>query len=411
MGLTAKVLQEAARQPLQQGDHARPVDLLAQSAGRRLLEVVRLVDDQVVILGQQAAAYPRIRKQERVIDHHQVGGLRLGAGAVDVAVLLGAVDAHAVEGVAGHVRPPDLLPAVQAELGAVAALRGVEPGEELELKHQLLGVPARLDQIPPPAPERDVVRPAFQKAGFEVPGQPLAQAGQVLAHELLLQRVGVGGDDDALAVADRPRQGWDQVGEALPRPGAGLDHQHSSAGLDLGHGEQHLQLRLAVLVAGQQVGQRSLWAEQAGERCGVLGRPLRRASAARRLDADGGSRLGVRVGGGQGLGEKERHRPGVRCDQSQHRLLEPFVQGQRLLAQAEQELAGGVGVVQRPVRPGLAEPHLGRQQRQAVAARGREQDAGDVQGVKDLDRPVPQAGGLEKLDVQAGAMADGLAAA
>ena len=46
-----------------------------------------------------------------------------------------------------------------------------------------------------------------------------------------------------------------------------------------------------------------------------------------------------------------------------------------------------------------------------MAARGREQDAGDIQGVQDLDRPVPQAGGLEKLDVQAGAMADGLAAA
>ncbi len=60
------------------------------------------------------------------------------------------------------------------------------------------------------------------------------------------------------------------------------------------------------------------------------------------------------------------------------------------------------------MRARLNEPHLQGQQRQAVASRAGQQDAGNVQRVEDLLRLVPQARRLEKLDVQPRPMPDRL---
>ena len=372
--------------------------------------MVRLVDHEVVVLGQEPTPHLGVGEEQGVIDNDQVGRLRLGAGAVDVAILPGAVDPDAVERVAGDGVPPDLLAPIEAELGTVAALGGMEPGQELELEHELFGILAGLDEVPAPAAQGDVIGPALQQAGLEVPGQPLPEPGKVLAHQLLLERVGVGRDDHALAVPDGARERRHQVGEALPRPGPGLDHERSAPGLDLGHGEQHLHLRLPVLVAGQLAGERPLRAEQTRQRGRVLGRHLGREATADGLDSHSGRRLLVRVGRCQGLGEEPCRRPWVRRDQREHRLLEAFVQPHGLVAQAEEELARGVGVVERPVRTRLAEPHLGREQGEAVADGSRQEDPGDVQGVEDLLGGVPQAGRLEELDVQPGAVTYRLAA-
>ena len=46
-----------------------------------------------------------------------------------------------------------------------------------------------------------------------------------------------------------------------------------------------------------------------------------------------------------------------------------------------------------------------------MAAGGRQEDAGDVEGVQDLLGGVPQPGGFEKLDVEASPMPNWLAAA
>ena len=63
------------------------------------------------------------------------------------------------------------------------------------------------------------------------------------------------------------------------------------------------------------------------------------------------------------------------------------------------------------MRPRLVEPHLRRQQGEAVASRPREQDAREIEGVQDLLRFVPQPRRVEKLDVEPGAMADWLPSA
>src|SRR5205814_7744350 len=119
-------------------------------------------------------------------------------GAVDVAVLLGAVDADAVEWIARDLCPQHLLTSVEAELRAVAALGGVQPDEHLELEGQLLCVLAGLRKEPPPPAERDIVGAALEEAGLELPWQPLAQAREVFAHQLFLERVRVRRHHDPL---------------------------------------------------------------------------------------------------------------------------------------------------------------------------------------------------------------------
>ena len=180
--------------------------------------------------------------------------------------------------------------------------------------------------------------------------------------------------------------------------------------MNLRHRQQHLHLRLAVLVPGQHVGQRAFRVEQGGHGHGVVGGRLDRSGAPREAARHRWGRFGIRIRRGEGVGEKARDRPVVRSDEREHRLLDRLIEPDGLFAQPQQELAGRIGIVQRPMRPRLREPVLGRQQGQAVAGRPRQEDACDVQRVEDLVVRVPQACRLEKLDVQPRAVAHGLAA-
>jgi len=156
-----------------------------------------------------------------------------------------------------------------------------------------------------------------------------AQEGQVFLQQLLLEGVGVGGDDRALT-AGRPGQRGHQVGEALAGAGPRLDDQGPAPALGLGDREQHLPLGLALLVVRKGRGERSLWGQQPGQllRLGCL-RDALPAGRPRRSRRSRGRRL--RSGQGQRLGEEARDRPGVGRDQGQHRLLERLRQGGRLL--------------------------------------------------------------------------------
>ena len=74
--------------------------------------MVSLVDDEVFELGQQAASDLGIGEQQGVVDNDDVRRLGLGSGPVHVAVLLSAVDAHAVQRIGCDARPEDFLAAV-----------------------------------------------------------------------------------------------------------------------------------------------------------------------------------------------------------------------------------------------------------------------------------------------------------
>src|ERR1700687_3541369 len=105
----------------------------------------------------------------------------------------------------------------------------MQPDQYLELEAQLVRVAAHLSQVVPPATLGYVVRAPLEQAGSEVPRQPFAQPGNVLAHELLLQRMRVGRDHHALTMADRPGDRRHEVGQAFARSGARLNDQRSAA--------------------------------------------------------------------------------------------------------------------------------------------------------------------------------------
>ena len=82
----------------------------------------------------------------------------------------------------------------------------------------------------------------------------LLQERNVLEEELLLQVLGAGGDDDALAGED----GGDEIGERFAGAGAGFDDQVLAIrerGFD---GFRHFELAGAVLVIRMPLGKRAV---------------------------------------------------------------------------------------------------------------------------------------------------------
>ena len=210
----------------------------------------------------------------------------------------------------------------------------MQPDEDLELEAQLVRIMADLSEVAAPPAQRHVVGTPLQQAGGEVPWEPLAETWQVLGHQLLLQRVSVGRHHDPLAVPDRAGDRRDEVRQALAGARAGLHDQRTAAALHLCDREQHLHLRLAVLIFRQHSREGTLRPQQRGHEGGIVGRFGAGLAGMQGMGACGGSGNRVRVGRGQGLGEEPRDGPFVRRDQRQHRFLQPFVEGSCLLPQA-----------------------------------------------------------------------------
>ena len=80
-----------------------------------------------------------------------------------------------------------------------------------------------------------------------VAGEDFAAKGQVLAVELLLQRDGVGGDDQLPVLVDGLDDAGEQVGEGFANAGAGLEEQGIIGGLSGGDRPGHGFLLRAVL--------------------------------------------------------------------------------------------------------------------------------------------------------------------
>jgi hypothetical protein len=91
----------------------------------------------------------------------------------------------------------------------------------------------------------------------------------VFQKELLLQRLGGGGDNDALAQA----QHRDQIGERLARTGAGFHDEVTLLGERLLDCLRHLELPAAELVSRMRPRQQPAGTkesmERVGERCGL----------------------------------------------------------------------------------------------------------------------------------------------
>ena len=177
---------------------ARGGQAQAQVFARRILDRVRLVKHHGGNLGQKGgavAAQGQVGKQQMVVRHQQVRILHPGPGAhQETALALGAFRAEAVamfgaDGAPsfGRRRLPQFLHA------AVLGLIG--PGAQaLQFLAQALAkqfplVAARARQ----APQAQVVHAALHQHRPERNLQPVLQAGQILAYQLLLEGDRVGG--------------------------------------------------------------------------------------------------------------------------------------------------------------------------------------------------------------------------
>ena len=98
----------------------------------------------------------------------------------------------------------------------------------------------------------DVVRAALEQRERHRELQRVADERQVALEELVLQRLGAGGDDDLAAVEQRR----DEIGEGLAGAGAGFGDQRAALRDGRGHRIGHRELLRAEAEARQRAGQR-----------------------------------------------------------------------------------------------------------------------------------------------------------
>ena len=113
----------------------------------------------------------------------------------------------------------------------------------------------------PQAVEAHVVGAALEQRGACARGERLAHRRQVAVEELVLQRLGAGGDDD-LAAGEQRRH---EVGEGLAGAGAGLGDQHRRALDRLADRLGHLELPGPQPEARDVLGKRPIGGEGALE--------------------------------------------------------------------------------------------------------------------------------------------------
>ena len=231
--------------------------LVGDGRGDPVDQLVALVDDDDLVLGQQGRVTERVDGQQRVVGHHDIDRPGVGPRRLDEALLRQrALRTQALVGRDGDL-PPRSLADAGDQLVAVAGRRLVGPAPQPEHlgpepagrgplgrrveERLLLGREAAdqlvLAEVVAPALDQRVRRAATQHGGDGV-GQPR----QVAVDHLGLERQGRGGDDHRLLRRGRVGDGRDQVGQRLARAGAGLDQQVLTA-LDRGlDGRRHLHL-------------------------------------------------------------------------------------------------------------------------------------------------------------------------
>ena len=333
------------------------------------LEVVRLVDDEVVVVGEQRAAHLEVGEQQRVVDDEQVRGRGLVAGVAVEARALPGAGAHR-EPARAHAVPRRQLRAGEPQLGAVAGARLAQPCERLRQRPCVVGRGGVGVRRRFPASEAEVVRLALELRVAEARDVHLRHAAQhvqqvrdVLRDQLLLEVDRVRGDDDADVVPQREEHGGQQVGDRLADAGAALHEQVVGLRLRVrgaAHrtecpcdGLRHLCLLAARLVAAEALRERAVVREQSAHLVrGHRLRRLRHAEAARTLQptcdlllVDAADGPGVGCGGRLGECKDEVGERAVRpCQQVGEASQQSGPEAPRTLDEFEVDGVGEAGV-------------------------------------------------------------------
>ena len=231
--------------------HGRDRDARSEPARCTLLQLVRLVEDNGVVLGQDAGAVGavaqgQVGEVERVVRDHELGlaGLlacRLGEAARHAR----AAPAEAAVGADGQLRP-QRRGRLLLQLGAIAGPRRLDPRQQALVGGLVAEQPdaRELDRLDPPAAE--VVLPALEHRDPHLPPERRRGEGHVLRQKLFLQRLGRGRHDDPAARVESGKE----VAEALPGPRAGLREQVLLGGERASDGLRERELLRPVLVLG-----------------------------------------------------------------------------------------------------------------------------------------------------------------
>ena len=114
----------------------RSLNVTRELRGRLIFQMVRFVDDERVIVRQNAIARRRVGQEQRVVDDHEVRALGGPTGAKEEALPSLVEDARTrVTGAFffGNLAPECLLTAGQSQLSAVAGRRPRQPRQDLWL--------------------------------------------------------------------------------------------------------------------------------------------------------------------------------------------------------------------------------------------------------------------------------------
>ena len=408
--------------------HRRPGHVEPQVPGGLLLQVVRLVDDEHVVVRYHRPAGRQVGEQQGVVDDDEMGGRRPlprrpeKAGPPRPRAVDGALGRHAVPRGRGVTTS-------EVQLAPVPGARGPEPDERLGQEPGLaLRERVSRPEVRPPL-HAHVVRAALQLGVPEPLGvhavgvvQRLHENGYVLVQELLLQVDRVGRDDDAPVVGQGVHGRRDQVGERLADARAGLDDEPAPVVDCPGHLAGHLHLlaphlervhRTGQRPAGVQHRRRQVRVQRLGEPVGTERpagpkplaqlphvqaadpRPRRRGADARRLQHQAGLDPAQQV---------VQH-PARLPRQAPHLSERVRVQPLQLLQKPEEEVLRDRRVLDRAVRTRVRDIHRARQRAERVLSKPRQEH------VSQLPRVAPgrangQAVVCEKSQVESEIVAD-----
>ena len=224
-------------------------------------KVMRFIHDEVLVFGQHAVAGDHIRQQEGVVDDQDVRGLGCHAHLVEGAGAAGAADAHlgfAAFIFGGEARPDFAFAGtVEVDLAAVTAAALIEPDQHLGQHAQFIRVVGAGLAQGFEAARAEVIAASFDDHGAHLGFEGVGEVGDILLDQLVLQGDGVGGDDHAHGVLERPLHGGDEVGKGFARAGAGFHHQVLAFGEGMADRAQHFDLLRAALEVVKVMGEGS----------------------------------------------------------------------------------------------------------------------------------------------------------